>query len=119
MTAPTLGVLISRPALEAPELLPHPSRDLIGRRGPKARAVGDRPADNRYATFCTAYDVPLDRFGNCVVVYGRRGEQVTTAACLVLATDRAVINKVVRRHLDVRKIAFAPMGEAVRQTGME
>jgi prolyl-tRNA editing enzyme YbaK/EbsC (Cys-tRNA(Pro) deacylase) len=29
------------------------------------------------------------------------------------------VNKVVRRHLDVRKISFAPMGDAVAGTGME
>ena len=39
------------------------------------------------------------------------------AACLVLATDRADVNKTVRKHLDVRKISFAPMDEAVSQTG--
>jgi prolyl-tRNA editing enzyme YbaK/EbsC (Cys-tRNA(Pro) deacylase) len=38
---------------------------------------------------------------------------------MVLATMRADINNVVRRHLDVRKISFAPMDEAVRLTGME
>ena len=41
------------------------------------------------------------------------------AACMVLATDRADVNKAVRKHLDVRKISFAPMDEAVSQTGME
>ena len=35
------------------------------------------------------------------------------AACLVLATDRADVNKTVRKHLDVRKISFAAMDEAV------
>ena len=41
------------------------------------------------------------------------------AACLVLASDRADVNKTVRKHLDVRKISFAPMDDAVAQTGME
>ena len=41
------------------------------------------------------------------------------AACLVLATDRADVNKTVRKHLDVRKISFAAMDDAVAQTGME
>jgi prolyl-tRNA editing enzyme YbaK/EbsC (Cys-tRNA(Pro) deacylase) len=36
----------------------------------------------------------------------------------VLATDRADINKTVRRHLDVRKISFADVAAAVSQTGM-
>ena len=38
---------------------------------------------------------------------------------LVLATMRADVNGVVRRHLDARKCSFAPMDDAVRLTGME
>ncbi len=38
---------------------------------------------------------------------------------MVLATDRADVNGVVRRHLDARKISFAPHDEAVGLTGME
>jgi prolyl-tRNA editing enzyme YbaK/EbsC (Cys-tRNA(Pro) deacylase) len=41
------------------------------------------------------------------------------AACMVLATHRADVNKTVRKHLDVRKISFASMADAVAQTGME
>ena len=71
------------------------------------------------AAFCAAYAVPLEVSANCVVVAGRRGEISTMAACLVLATDRADVNKTVRKHLDVRKISFAAMADAVAQTGME
>ncbi len=71
------------------------------------------------AAFCAAYAVPLELSANCVVVAGRRAETTTMAACMVLATDRADVNKTVRRHLDVRKISFAPMADAVAQTGME
>jgi prolyl-tRNA editing enzyme YbaK/EbsC (Cys-tRNA(Pro) deacylase) len=71
------------------------------------------------AAFCDAYDVPKDASANCVVVSGRRAETVTMAACMVLATDRADVNKLVRKHLDVRKISFAAMADAVSQSGME
>lgn len=71
------------------------------------------------AAFCDAYDVALDASANCVVVAGRRGESNTTAACLVLATDRADVNRTIRKRLDVRKISFAPMDDAVTQTQME
>ena len=71
------------------------------------------------AAFCAAYEVPLDASANCVVVAGRRGDVSTMAACMVLATDRADVNKTVRKHLDVRKISFASMDDAVAQTGME
>ena len=38
---------------------------------------------------------------------------------MVLATMRADVNGVVRRHLDARKASFAPMAQAVELTGME
>ena len=63
--------------------------------------------------------MPLEISANCVVVAGRRGDASTMAACMVLATDRADVNKTVRKHLDVRKISFAAMDDAVAQTGME
>ncbi|WP_033385193.1 YbaK/EbsC family protein [Sporichthya polymorpha] len=71
------------------------------------------------AAFCAAYDEPLAESANCVVVHGRRGETVTPVACLVLATTRADVNGLVRRHVNARKASFAPMEEAVADTGME
>jgi prolyl-tRNA editing enzyme YbaK/EbsC (Cys-tRNA(Pro) deacylase) len=71
------------------------------------------------AAFCEAYDVGLDVSANCVIVAGRRGDATRYAACIVLATTRADVNGVVRRHLDVRKCSFAPMDDAVALTGME
>ena len=40
-------------------------------------------------------------------------------ARVVLATTRADVNGLVRRHVDARKATFAPMDVAVAQTGME
>jgi len=71
------------------------------------------------AAFCEAYDVALEASANCVVVAGRRGDITRYAAVMVRAIDRADINNVVRRRLDVRKISFAPHEDAVRLTGME
>lgn len=71
------------------------------------------------AAFCAAYDVGPDVSANCVVVAGKREGDVRFAACMVLATTRADVNGVVRRHLDVRKASFLPMAEAVQHTGME
>ncbi|MGY4721157.1 YbaK/EbsC family protein [Naumannella cuiyingiana] len=71
------------------------------------------------AAFCERYQVPLGASANCVIVEGRRGEQTTHAAVLVLATHRADVNKTVRKHLGVRKISFAPMETATSLTGME
>jgi prolyl-tRNA editing enzyme YbaK/EbsC (Cys-tRNA(Pro) deacylase) len=71
------------------------------------------------AAFCERYGVPLVESANCVVVQARRGETSRFAACVVLATTRADVNRLVRRHLDARKVSFAPMEAAVAETGME
>lgn len=71
------------------------------------------------AAFCAAYGVLPEQSANCVVVEGRRGETTRLAAVMVLASDRADVNKTVKKHLDVRKISFAPMETAVGLTGME
>jgi prolyl-tRNA editing enzyme YbaK/EbsC (Cys-tRNA(Pro) deacylase) len=111
------------PALSRPDLLAEPVavalRALPGEHGELVRvaAIDAELADT--AAFCAAYDVPLSASANCVVVAGKRGGQARTAACLVLATTRADVNGLVRRHLDVRKVSFAPQDEAVAQTGME
>ncbi|GAC1440907.1 MAG: YbaK/EbsC family protein [Mycobacteriales bacterium] len=77
------------------------------------------PALADTAAFCAAYDVPLNAAANCVVVAAKRGADVRHAACMVLATTRADVNGVVRRHLDARKASFASMDDAVSLTGME
>jgi prolyl-tRNA editing enzyme YbaK/EbsC (Cys-tRNA(Pro) deacylase) len=71
------------------------------------------------AAFCEFYDVPPEQSANCVVVAAKRGGEVRYAACMVLATTRADVNGMVRRHLDARKASFAPMDDAVALTGME
>jgi prolyl-tRNA editing enzyme YbaK/EbsC (Cys-tRNA(Pro) deacylase) len=89
---------------------------------PPAVQVGVAPIDPELAdtaAFCEAYDVPLEASANCVVLAGKREGRVHMAACVVLATTRADVNGTARRWLDVRKISFAPMDEAVTLTGME
>ena len=71
------------------------------------------------AAFCEAYAVDLEVSANCVIVEAKRGDKTWYAACMILATNRADINGVVRKHLDARKISFAPMDLAVSMTGME
>lgn len=71
------------------------------------------------AAFCAAYDVAPEASANCVVVQARRGEVTTMAAVMVLATDRADINNVVRRHLGARKISFADQARTEVLTGMQ
>jgi prolyl-tRNA editing enzyme YbaK/EbsC (Cys-tRNA(Pro) deacylase) len=71
------------------------------------------------AAFCDRYGVRLDQSANCVVVSVRRGEQSRLAGCVILASTRADVNGVVRRHLGARKATFASMGIAVAESGME
>lgn len=75
------------------------------------------PALADTAAFCEAHQVLPETSANCVVVSGRRGERTVTAAIMVLASDRADINKTVRKHLDVRKLSFMGPDEAERATG--
>ncbi|GAA4578530.1 YbaK/EbsC family protein [Planotetraspora phitsanulokensis] len=71
------------------------------------------------AAFCERYGVALEDSANCVIVAAKRGGETRYAAVMVLATDRADVNGVVRRHLDARKASFAPQADAVAITGME
>jgi prolyl-tRNA editing enzyme YbaK/EbsC (Cys-tRNA(Pro) deacylase) len=118
MTAPTLGTLAWQPAAERLDLLGPPvAAALPAVRGQVwvASIDGDL-ADT--AAFTEAYAVPPEASANCVVVAARRAGQTTLAACLVLATTRADVNGLVRRHLGARKASFAPQDVAVAETGM-
>ncbi|MCW2726433.1 MAG: YbaK/prolyl-tRNA synthetase associated region [Frankiales bacterium] len=111
-----LGPALDRSALLAPPVV-------AALRGwSRAGDVRVAPIDAELAdtaAFCAAYDVPLGRSANCVVVAAKRGGELRFAACMVLATTRADVNGLVRRHLDARKVSFAPMEQAVTLTGME
>lgn len=71
------------------------------------------------AALCAAFDLPLAASGNCVLVTGSRGGEDRSAAVVVRASERADINNVVRRRLDVRKVSFTPHEVAVEVSGME
>jgi prolyl-tRNA editing enzyme YbaK/EbsC (Cys-tRNA(Pro) deacylase) len=120
--APSVGTLPWRPALDRLDLLAAPTADAVRAADPAWAAdcyvapIDEDLADT--AAFCAAYEVPLEASANCVVVSGRRAETTTIAACLVLATDRADVNKAVRHQLGVRKISFAPMAEATERSQM-
>ncbi|WP_133788411.1 YbaK/EbsC family protein [Kribbella sp. VKM Ac-2571] len=112
-----MGKLEWKPAREVPELLAAPVRDALGELPAYAAGIDPELADT--AAFCAEYDVPMAASANCVVVLGKRGGEASYAAVLVLATDRADVNGVVRKHLGVRKISFAAQDDAVGSTGME
>ena len=111
-----LGKLTFVPASEATELVAEPVRPHL-QNGLWVSAIDPELADT--AAFCEHYDIGLDISANCVVVEARRAERTWHAACVVLATTRADVNGVVRKHLGARKISFASMDTAVSLTGME
>jgi prolyl-tRNA editing enzyme YbaK/EbsC (Cys-tRNA(Pro) deacylase) len=121
-----MGTLKLEPAISRLDLLAAPVAAALEVWPAEAPIDGDQvlvaPIDPELAdtaAFCEAYGVRLEESANCVIVAGRRGEVTRYAACIVLATTRADVNGVVRRHLDARKASFAPMDDAVRLTGME
>jgi prolyl-tRNA editing enzyme YbaK/EbsC (Cys-tRNA(Pro) deacylase) len=118
MTAPQLGSLTWHPATERTDLLGDAvAAALPMLTGPAWVAeIDDDLADT--AAFTEAYGVPPEASANCVVVAARRGGETTLAACLVLATTRADVNGLVRRHLGARKASFAPQDVAVAESGM-
>ncbi len=119
-----MGLLRTEPALDRPDLLAAPVAAAL-KDWPAARGVDEvlvAPIDAELAdtaAFCAAYQVRPEESANCVVVSGKRAGEVRFAACVVLATTRADVNGVVRRHLDVRKASFAPTDVATSETGME
>ena len=116
--------LAYHPAIDRPDLLAAPTTRALHTHSAaldleqiRVAAIDPDLADT--AAFCAAYGVALDESANCVIVAARRAGETTYAACMILATTRADINGLVRRHLGARKISFAPMDEAVTLTGME
>jgi prolyl-tRNA editing enzyme YbaK/EbsC (Cys-tRNA(Pro) deacylase) len=117
----TLGTLAAEPVRDRMDLVAVPvAQALAG--WPPADRVAVAPIDPELAdtaAFCAAYDVPASASANCVVVCGKRSGEQRWAAAVILATTRADVNGALRRRLDVRKLSFASMADAVTVTGME
>jgi prolyl-tRNA editing enzyme YbaK/EbsC (Cys-tRNA(Pro) deacylase) len=111
-----LGSLQTEPAREHPERL---AATVLAALPDDALVAQIDPALADTAAFCEAYGVALGQSANCVVVAAKRGGETRLAACIALATTRVDVNGFVRRHLDARKVSFAPMEVAVAETGME
>ena len=111
-----IGTLTTAPAQDRPELL---GRTVPAALPPDALVAAIDPDLADTAAFCEAYAVSLGQSANCVVVAAKRGGETRYAACVALATTRVDVNGFVRRHLDARKVSFAPMDTAVELTSME
>ncbi|MGA2528822.1 MAG: YbaK/EbsC family protein [Acidimicrobiales bacterium] len=117
----SLGTLSSVPASRRLDLLAEPTRRALDRAGllEEIGVVEIDPSLSDTAATQQHFGVDPRALANCVVVAGKREGTERLAACVVLATSRADINGVVRRHLDVRKASFLAMERAVELTGME
>ena len=108
-------------ALEAPDLLGAPVaaalRSLPWAGQVRVAAIDPALADT--AQFCQTYGVTLEESANCVIIAGKRGSEVSYAACVVTATVRADVNGLVRRHLNARKASFGAVDLVTELTGME
>ena len=120
----TIGTLQAEPVRDRPDLVaPSVSAALAAWSGsvPVADVVVAEidPSLADTAAFCERYGVRMDRSANCVVLAARREGRSWFAACLVLATTRADVNGLAKRHLGASKISFAAMDAATAASGME
>ena len=71
------------------------------------------------SAFCEQYEIGKEISANCVIVEAKREDRIWYAACMILATSKADVNGVVKKHLNAARISFAPMDTAVTLTQME
>jgi len=75
------------------------------------------PALADTAQFCATYGYALEDSANTIVVGGKADPPVY-AACVVLATTRLDVNRVVKKRMGVRKASFASGADTEQLTGM-
>lgn len=75
------------------------------------------PALADTAQFCATYGYALEDSANTIVVAGKADPPVY-AACVVLATTRLDVNRVVKKRMGVRKASFASGADTEQLTGM-
>lgn len=69
------------------------------------------------AAFCEAYGYSPEDSANTIIVVGKSDPPVY-AACVVLATTKLDVNRVVRQRLGVRKASFADRETTIALTDM-
>jgi len=70
------------------------------------------------ATFCAHYGHAMEDSANAILVKSKTGDE-KFVACVLLATTRLDVNKVIRKKMGARKVSFADPQETKRVTGME
>lgn len=114
------GKLIFQPLAQHTKLVAAPTKLMVEKNNLPDILVSEiNPELADTAAFCEQYDIGLDVSANCVILEARRGDKTWYVACVILATTKADVNGIIRRHLDARKISFAPMAMAISLTKME
>ena len=88
---------------------------------PGAEVMDCDPALADTADFCAAYGIAMEDSANAIVVIGKASSAAVPpvyAVCLVLATTRLDVNRVVRKRLGTKKASFAPPDVTAELTGM-
>ncbi|MEC8388749.1 MAG: YbaK/EbsC family protein [Pseudomonadota bacterium] len=93
-------------------------RQLLEASGQPFEVMACDPALADTADFCAHYGVAPDHSANAILVKSKTGPE-KFACCVVLATCRLDVNKVVRKRLGARKVSFAGAEETRAITGME
>ncbi len=70
------------------------------------------------AVFCARYGYALEDSANAILVKSKTGGE-RFVLCVLLATTRLNVNRVVRKRMGARKVSFADPEETRRITGME
>ena len=70
------------------------------------------------AVFCAHYGHAMEDSANAILVKSKTGEE-RFVACVLLATTRLDVNKVIRKKMGARKVSFADPLETRRVTGMD
>jgi prolyl-tRNA editing enzyme YbaK/EbsC (Cys-tRNA(Pro) deacylase) len=99
-----------------------PTRDALAQRldalGVPYELFPCDPALADTAAFCAAYGFDPDQSANTILVIGK-ADPPRYAACVVLATTRLDVNRVVRDKLGTRKASFATPDATREITGHE
>ncbi|MBT1161090.1 MULTISPECIES: YbaK/EbsC family protein [Bifidobacterium] len=111
------GDLLAKPVFDA-------LKGLVEAGVPESKILGvtintDEESDTDL--WCPKYGVPFENTGNVVVVHTHKTRKAPPqfAAAFVTADTRADLNGVVKHTLEVSKVSFAPIADAVEATGME
>ena len=92
-------------------------RDHLGQLGIDHEIIPCDPTLADTAAFCAAYGYSPEDSANTILVIGK-SDPPRYVACVVLATTRLDVNRIVRKRLGVKKASFADPDQTRDLTGM-